>query len=182
MVARANPFKNIEFALQCVAELKREACEVHFLLCGDGPYLQTLKDMAKQLQISELTTFAGRRSDVPSLLQQCTLAIHPSKGEVGYSLSILEYMQASLPAIVPDNPSVCGATVNGATGLTYPEGNVQAACLAIRQILEHPETAKNMGDAACKLMNEKYLLEHTHNALIESFEAIDKDRQLDNVR
>src|SRR5690606_37747034 len=106
-------------------------------------------------------------------LASCDMAFHPSEAEVGYSLSILEYMQAALPVIVPDNPSVCAATVNGRTGLVYREGDVDAASASIEQFLDHPDDARVMGAAGCELVANKYSLGAAHSALLGVFEAVD---------
>ena len=97
--------------------------------------LHELKNLSRELDIEGHVTFAGKRQDVKNILPNCNFAFHPSKAEVGYSLSILEYMQAKLPVVVSDNPSVCGATTHNKTGLIYKDNNLGAACDAIKKLL-----------------------------------------------
>lgn len=170
MTGRANHYKNIGFVLECLALLKQQNRAVHFLFCGDGPDLEQLKTMAMQLKIEDRVTFAGRRNDVPQLLSQCDFAIHPSLGEVGYSLSILEYMQAGLPVLVPNNPSVCAATTHDITGLIYENGCEKALNAAILRLVDNPDDRLRMGKNAAQVVDQQFNLESTHSALILAFE------------
>jgi len=174
--SRANKYKGIEFALEVLAFLikDRKVNNLHYLFCGDGPDIDSFRQKAAQLKIEDKVTFAGYVKNVYPLLLSCDMAIHPSNGEVGYSLSILEYMQAGLPVIVPDNPSVCGATLDATDGLIYKEGDVRDAAEKIEQLLDQPELAREMGEQAKKRIADEYMLANTHTKLLEAVASIIK--------
>lgn len=159
---RAAPIKNIEFALRLVAQ----ADEVHFLHIGDGPDLDRLRGVAADLGIEDRVTWAGKRSDVPALLAGCDIAIQPSNGEVGYSLSILEYMRAGLPVMVPENPSVCGATEHGMTGVIY--SGEQDAIDYLRGLAANSEVRKRMGRQAVAIVRDKFALDTAKSAVVSA--------------
>lgn len=176
MTGRANRYKNVEFVLEVLARLTpAEQAALRFLFVGDGPDLEHFRHRAAALNLAPLCTFAGRRSDVPAILRGCDLAIHPSRGEVGYSLSILESMRAGLPVLVPDNPSVCAATRDGETGLIYREDDPEDALKVLRCLLRDPATARHIGEAARNEVATRYRLEDTHRALLAAFQAIDPE-------
>lgn len=169
--ARANRYKGALFALEALAQLKldQEAVDWHYLYLGDGPDRDLLISTAREMGLEKEVSFPGRVSGITALLPQAALAFHPSKGEVGYSLSILEYMLCGLPVIVPDNPSVCGATDNGQTGTIYKEGDVQAAATALANLLHNDETRQRMGGQARKIVETRYSLTQTHRKLLDTF-------------
>ena len=171
---RANKYKGIDFALAVTAQLVNEQKrqDVHYLFCGDGPDLGLFKSIAKSLSIEGYVTFAGQLDTVFPYLASCDYAIHPSKGEVGYSLSILEYMQAGLPVIVPDNPSVCGATLDGVNGYIYKDDDLLDATSKAAQLLSSPELINAMGGRAKQIVFEKYRLCDTHEQLLHAVLAI----------
>lgn len=176
MTGRAHPYKRVGFVLQCLEHLKsRGRSDLHFVFVGAGPHLEELIAEAARRGVSEQCTFTGRRDDVPSLLGGVDLAIHPSRGEVGYSLSILEYMHAGLPTLVPDNPSVSGATSHGDTGLIFPEGDVDAACDQLEGLLDHPERRREIGARAREAARE-FGLDRTHEALLRAFRQADEGK------
>ncbi len=173
MAARAHLYKGIDFALRCVAEVvhKRQRNDLHFLFCGDGPHRAQLEALHATLDIKAHVTFAGRCEDMDAIFQGCDFAIQPSHGEVGYSLSILEYMRAGLPTVVPDNPSVCGATQQGETGLIYKNGNITDAVSAIISLLDQKQLRDHMS-AAARHASEQFTLAKGHAALINAVESV----------
>lgn len=173
-VARANRYKQIDFVIRCIASLADSGRKPpHFLFVGDGPDLDYFRELARNDGVQGYVTFAGRRDDVQRLLHVVDFAVHPSRGEVGYSLSILEYMQAGLPVVVPDNPSVCGATAHGVTGLVYDEGDVGSASDAIGKLTLDGSLRRDMGRRARAEVADRYRLEHTHATLVDAFMQID---------
>ena len=171
---RATYYKGIDFALAVTQHLvkKKERKDIHYLFCGDGPDLDKFREIVKTMDIENHVTFTGYVDNVFAYLLSCDLAIHPSQGEVGYSLSILEYMQAALPVVVPDNPSVCGATSEGVNGFIYREGDVVDAADKVSALLSSPEITCKMGANAKHLVSEKYKLSDTHEQLLSAVAAI----------
>ena len=171
---RAHSVKGIDFALRCLAKvvLQDKENSLHFLFCGDGPLLHELKNLSRELNIEGHVTFAGKRQDVKNILPNCNFAFHPSKAEVGYSLSILEYMRAGLPVVVSDNPSVCGATIHNETGIIYKENDLDAACEAIKKLVKNKEATEIMGLHAETLLIQSYKIEDTHSALAHIFHKV----------
>jgi glycosyltransferase involved in cell wall biosynthesis len=175
-VGRAHRYKGIEFALTVIRELTKGCTPsaVHYLFCGDGPDLHLFRDLAHRYELGDRVTFAGKRDDVRSLLKGCSIALHPSKGEVGYSLSILEYMEAALPVIVPDNPSVCEAAVDGETGFIYREGDIADAVRTVRRLLSDPDLRNYLGAAGVERQRQEYKLQASHKKLIAIMERVDQ--------
>ena len=171
MSGRANRYKGIDFILQCMANLKHDGkATLHFVFIGDGPDLSAFKEQARALKVQDYCTFAGRRDDVPALLEGADIAMHPSQGEVGYSLSILEYMRAGLPVVVPDNPSVCAATEHGVTGLIYREMRIPDATAALTRLIDDKCLRRRLGTNA-RHSAHAYQLEEAHARLLAALET-----------
>mgnify|MGYP000601480377 CR=1 FL=1 len=134
--------------------------------------LEHFKEQAKTLNITEHVSMPGRVNNVAQILPACAFAVHPSKGEVGYSLSILEYMRAGLPVIVPGNPSVCGATIDNETGLLYQDECKYSCVESIKKLLTNSDQRRSMGLASSKQQASKYNLENCHNQLIIAFKVL----------
>ncbi|MCG3169170.1 MAG: D-inositol-3-phosphate glycosyltransferase [Pseudomonadales bacterium] len=169
---RANRYKGIDFAIRVMAHIvtERRRQDIHYLFCGDGPDLQEFNALAHQLKVENHVTFAGRRDDIREILRACDFAIHPSHGEVGYSLSILEYMEAGLAVVVPDNDSVCEATEHDHSGLVYPDGDTQKAAESIIRLLADAGLRERLGRQAVADITERYSLRLAHRRLIEAAE------------
>ena len=92
--------KNHETILKALSQLK-ELSNVHYLLCGHGALDTYLRDLAEQLGISHMVTFAGYREDILKILQTADLFLFPSYQE-GLPMALLEAMASSLPVICSD--------------------------------------------------------------------------------
>ena len=174
MTRRANQYKGIGFILDCIANLIKsgKTPELHFLFLGDGPDLEHFREQAKALNIADHVSLPGRVNNVAQILPACTFAVHPSKGEVGYSLSILEYMRAGLPVIVPDNPSVCGATINQKTGVIYMEGSEPSCCNAILNLSNNDQLRIEIGSIARARQKSLFSLDNCHKLLTSFFKTV----------
>ncbi len=172
---RASFYKGIDFFIEIANELinSQRITNLHFLFCGDGPDLESFKAMTKKYNLDNVFTFAGKRSDIIEILPSCKIGLHCAKGEVGYSLSILEYMSAGLVTIVPDNPSTSGATLNGKNGITYQPGNIKSACSAIQQCTDET-LGKRLSENAVISVKQHYNIDYTNTKLITSLESVFK--------
>ena len=170
---RAAYYKGIDFFIKCANELinNQNHKQLHFLFCGDGPDLDNFKALAIKLNINHSFTFAGKRTDIPDILPSCHIGFHASLGEVGYSLSILEYMSAGLATIVPDNPSTSGATINLKTGLLYRQRDISSACSAIKLCLDD-KIVQHLSSNATKEITTHYCIEKTNTKLISILKII----------
>lgn len=172
---RASYYKGIDLFIECANELinQQGIRGLHFLFCGDGPDMADFQQLAKDLNVEQHVTFAGKRSDIRSILPSCSIGFHAATGEVGYSLSILEYMSAGLATVVPDRSSTSGATTHLLTGLLYQPGNITSACKAIYQCLDD-QLRHDISHNAVKAVEEKYNIKNTNNALISALSNVFK--------
>ncbi|MEL6870161.1 MAG: glycosyltransferase family 4 protein [Pseudomonadota bacterium] len=177
MLARANPYKGIGFALECLAQFLQQSGNraLHFLFLGDGEYLPELEAQAERLGVASNVTFAGYVTDAGNILPACDFAIHPSHGEVGYCLAILEYMRAGLPLLVPDNPSVCGATIDGETGIVFREKNTASFVDALERITGDDALRAQMARSAEQHV-ERFSLSNAHASLITIVSTLIRER------
>ena len=159
-VGRLTFYKGVDFTLQVMRTLIREKGQnkIHYLHIGDGPDREKLQKMIINLGLEKHVTFGGKQKNIHEILKSCYLAFHPSRGEVGYSLSILEYMQAGLPVVVPDNPSVCEATQDEVTGKIYKNESIESACENIIDLLNNEEKKKRMSENAIRKLGSSYSL------------------------
>ena len=163
---RATYYKGIDFFIECANELinNQGRKEFFFLYCGDGPDIVSFKQMVKSYNLLNNFIFAGRRSDIRNILPSCDIGLHCATGEVGYSLSILEYMSAGLVTVVPDNPSTSLAIKHGINGYTYTPHDTQSAVENILISSEIERTGR-ITKKAIDDVNTKYNIDITNESL-----------------
>ena len=157
---RANAYKRFDFIIDCANHLNRIAPESKavFILAGDGPAMSLLKEQVERLNIQKRVRLLGFRDDIPQLLNTADIAFHAAMGE-GFSLSIIEYMSAGLPVLVPDLPSVSQATDNGVTGFIYPLEDKTTVINYILELESSEDSRASIGRAAKNKADNEYSLE-----------------------
>jgi len=168
---RASYYKRIDFLLKGFANLllKKSLPNVYFIYCGDGPMLQDFKNLAKKFGREKQFIFAGNRKDVRMLLQSCDIGVQASKGEVGYSLSILEYMSAGLTTLVPDNPSVRQSVKDNEDGIIFSQHDINSFSDKLYYVITNPDLRNRLGQSAIDTIQNRYLLSTTNDELLQIF-------------
>ncbi len=168
---RAHPFKRFDFIIECANALRHRApgLDAVFLLAGDGVAMPALREQVQRLRLEDSVRLLGFRDDVRDLLCASDLALHAALGE-GFSLSIIEYMSAGLPVLVPDIPSVSQAVHHNQTGLLYPKDEADAAASHIEALATDTERRLAMGRAAKTEADSLYSLEQCTQTFLHAVE------------
>jgi glycosyltransferase involved in cell wall biosynthesis len=119
VLSRLVPHKQIEDALETVAELRPRFPDVHLDIVGDGWWRQRLVDHARGLGICDAVTFHGHVDDVTKhhVLQSAWVHVLPSRKE-GWGLAVVEAAQHRVPTIgYRSSGGLSDSIVDGVTGI-----------------------------------------------------------------
>lgn len=147
MVARFDYPKDQEFLLRSLALLKDDDWSLEFV--GDGPLLDSAKQVAENLGLSDCVTFSGTCDDVPERLAAADIFLLISNWEA-LPLSVIEAMASSLPVIASNVGGIKELVEDQNSGLLVAKGDHTATAMAIRQLLHSPELREKMGKAGRK--------------------------------
>jgi glycosyltransferase involved in cell wall biosynthesis len=100
VLSRLVPHKQIEDALEAVAQLRPRVPGLHLDIVGDGWWRQRLVDHVRRLGIFDAVTFHGHVDDVTKhhVLQSSWVHLLPSRKE-GWGLAVIEAAQHGVPTI-----------------------------------------------------------------------------------
>jgi glycosyltransferase involved in cell wall biosynthesis len=119
VLSRLVPHKQIEDALEAIAELRPRIPNVHLDILGGGWWEQRLVDHAELLGISGAVTFHGHVDDTTKhrVLQQSWVHVLPSRKE-GWGLAVTEAAQHAVPTIgYRSSGGLTDSIIDGVTGL-----------------------------------------------------------------
>jgi glycosyltransferase involved in cell wall biosynthesis len=172
-VGRASVYKGLLFTIDCADAIinKIGRKDVCFLHCGEGPDLELFKNEAARRKIDDRFIFAGKRDDVPEILQSCDIAFHASKGEA-FSLAILEYMSAGLTAIVPDNCGNSEAIEHKVTGFVYEPENAAMATEYLMSIINDKDMRTQIGIRARQRVAEKFTIDKMNKSFLSTVSGV----------
>ena len=100
-VGRLVKGKNHSTIIFAVSELKRRRYKVHVDFFGVGPLRSVLVDLANRCGVEEMISFHGHVDNVRTRLHLYDFGVFPSEYE-GFSLALLELLNAGLPTAVSD--------------------------------------------------------------------------------
>ncbi|MET0703813.1 MAG: glycosyltransferase family 4 protein [Mycobacterium sp.] len=133
VLSRLVPHKQIEDALDAVAQLRGTVAGLHLDIVGDGWWRQPLVDHAAALGITDLVTFHGHVDDTAKhhVVQQAWVHLLPSRKE-GWGLAVVEAAQHGVPTIgYRSSGGLTDSVVDGVTGVLVDD---------------HPELVRRLAD------------------------------------
>jgi L-malate glycosyltransferase len=149
-IGRVVAGKGIDVYLRAARILADQNRNVRFLIIGthsfDTNHKLEMDALARELQLDGRFIFTGERHNVEEILHDIDIVVHPSLTE-GLSNVVLEAMAAGLPVVatrVGGNPEL---VQDGRTGVLVPPQNPIALAHAIAFLLDHPQTARQFGEA-----------------------------------
>jgi sugar transferase (PEP-CTERM/EpsH1 system associated) len=150
--------KGQTYLLRACQTVARAFPDFALLVAGEGEQLGKLEKEASDLGIAGNVKFLGFREDVPSLLQAMDIFVLPSLSE-GLPLSILEALSLQKPVVATNVGGIPEIVEDGVTGYLVPPRDPEALADKILLLLQHPQTAANMGQAGRKKVEEDYGLD-----------------------
>ena len=126
----------------------------YLVMVGDGPLMESLKEEAARLNITERVRFTGlvKYSRLPEVYAASDLLVFTSEEEP-YGLPVNEAMVCGLPVVASDQIGAAHDLVReGLTGYTYPCGDVGKLAATLRELLPDGERLRKMGAAARQRM------------------------------
>jgi glycosyltransferase involved in cell wall biosynthesis len=166
-VARLSPVKDFPTLLRGVAKARPQIPEFRLQIVGDGQERAKLEQLAAELQITDVVTFLGERSDVPALLKQAGFFVSSSKTE-GISLTVLEAMAVGLPVLttsVGGNPEIVD---DSRTGRLVEPLNPDAIATGLVAMCRDRARWREMGEAGRKRVEERFEI----RTMIRNYEAL----------
>jgi|GEM_PF-869965 len=156
-VANLVPWKGMGVLLRAFSRV-RDAT-MRLLIAGDGPEEKALKEMTRSLNLESRVSFLGLRDDVPELLDQADMLVHPATYGEPFGLTIAEAMAAERPVIASRVGGIPELIQDGINGLLVDAGDDSALGRAIDLLNEHPEYRANLARRAREHAVERFALD-----------------------
>jgi L-malate glycosyltransferase len=161
-IGRVVSGKGIEFYLQAARILADQRRDVRFLMIGahsvEEHYRPEIEALAGKLNIGDRIIFTGQREDVPRILQEVDIVVHPSLTE-GLSNVILEAMAAGIPVVATRAGGNSELVQDGHTGFMVPVRDAVQIANAVSRLLDEPQMARALGERARQRVIDEFALD-----------------------
>jgi glycosyltransferase involved in cell wall biosynthesis len=151
VVAQLISRKGHRYLLDVLPTLLQTYPHIRVIFFGKGPAEQQLRDQIEALGLQGVVKLAGFRDDMPRVLPNLDLLVHPAEME-GLGVSLLQAAVAGVPIIASNAGGMPEIVRHGMTGLLVPPKSRELLQQAIEHMLANPEQAKQMAVSAKKLV------------------------------
>lgn len=166
------PEKGQELLIRAMKIVVEEFPLCKLILAGDGPIRARLESLTEELALRDAVIFAGFVADPESVYQSLDVFAFPSLAEPLGS-SLLSAMAHGLPSIAIASGGVPEIIEHQRNGVLVGKPDAGAMADAICRILRGPQSAKYMGDAARKTIEQRFSTDSlSENTLREYGEAL----------
>ncbi len=145
--ARLDPIKNHKMLIRVMKRLSSVKPDCKLIIAGDGPEYESLSGDIKRNGLNGAVRLLGQRDDIVELFPASDLFLLSSLSE-GTSVTLLEAMNAGLPAVVTNvggNPEILK---DGVTGFLVNSDDDEAMAGKILELYQDRDMARRLGAAA----------------------------------
>ncbi len=167
------PLKGLYYLLQAVADIAKER-ELRLIVIGTPKKNGGVVKLIRKLGIQDRITFTGRISDDEFVRQyaRASLAVVPSVYE-GFGLPVGEAMACGVPVISTTGGAL--PEVVGDAGILVPPADHNALAGAIVELLDHPEKAREFGEAGFKRVQAQFTWKRAAEKTVAAYREVIRD-------
>lgn len=156
MMRKGDKFASFDMLASALAQLDDRDWTLSII--GDGPEKAAVQALFSPF--GDRIEWVGQKNEteIAVLLQAGGIYVWPGVGEA-YGIAYLEAEAAGLPVIAQATAGVPAVVMSGTTGLLVEEGDIEAYANAIRSLLDNPQDALALGQAARRFVHDERSLE-----------------------
>lgn len=143
-VGRIAEEKSIDTILKATAKVYKKNKNIKLVVVGDGPDLESLKKLAIELKIDDITTFVGKVAwdNVPIYYNLFDVFVTASTTET-QGLTVIEAMAASLVPVCIDDESFTSTVIDGLNGKIFH--NLEECSEILLQLSTNSKMVQKLG-------------------------------------
>ena len=132
-IGRISKEKNVDQVMRVFARFCREAPQVRFVVVGEGPWVEPLRQQAQELFCADRVTFTGPKpyAQIDRYYRMGDVFVSASHSET-QGLTYIEAMASGLCVVAYDDTCLKGVIEDGQNGLLFPDDD-EAMLRALRR-------------------------------------------------
>ncbi len=157
--------------LPALARIREASPNCRLVLAGEGPRRAALEHQAAALGLGESVVFAGFVENLPEFYDALDVFVFPSLSE-GLGTALLLAMAHGLPVVASARGGIPEAVRDGENGLLVSDPEPQLLADAVLSLVDNPERARQLGEAARKTVEEQFSAEQMVDNTLAVYERV----------
>ena len=160
---------NLDFLIECFAEICKLHNNVRLLLVGDGPLKNELEQLLKKHGIDSLAVFTGnvKHSEIPQYIKLMDICIIPNSNEYRSPIKMFEYMAMSKVVLVPDTEPIRDIITDNINGVIFKQADKASFTARLDALIRSGDTRDRVGKEALRTILSKHLWEHNAKIILD---------------
>jgi Glycosyltransferase len=171
-IGRLAEMKGHTYLIDAAARIVKEYGPVQFLIVGDGPLNQPLKEQVARLGLEKYFHFAGFQANTIPFMEATDIATMPSALNEGISLAMLEYMAMGKPMVSSDELSFKETVEDGVSGIIVPMRDADGLAEGILTLLRDPELAARIAQNGLNRVRDTFNIRWQAENLMSLYDRI----------
>jgi len=178
MVGRFQKGKGQHLFVEAAAEVCRQLPDTRFLIIGDtalgreSEYKAELAMLVSRHQLSPSVIFMGWRNDVPAVLNEVDVLVHPATAPESFGLVVVEALLQGKPVVVSRQGGLAEIVTDGETGFLVPPGDTEALVDRILLLLRDESLRRRMGARGREVVLEDFAMARMIAELERSYDEV----------
>jgi glycogen(starch) synthase len=149
-LGRLAPEKGFDVAITALPRVLRRFPDARLRIAGDGELRAALERLARERGVADAVRFSGWTDPaaVPALINEASIVWMPSRWEEAFGLVAAETALMARPIVATRVGGLPEVVLDGATGLLVDADAPDALARATLALLDQPERATRLGQAA----------------------------------
>ncbi len=168
--------KGLPVTLRAFAVFLQQYPNATLTIAGEGPLLNELQRLARELNISERVAFTGfvSQEQLRGIYYRSHIFLHPSQtghdgNQEGVPNSMLEAMATGMPVFATEHGGIPEAIDNGVSGVLVPERDHEALAQALLDAAEDPNFLSEISRVGADAIRQKFDLSKQARRLEEVY-------------
>jgi glycosyltransferase involved in cell wall biosynthesis len=157
-IAAFTGFKDHKTWVNTVEVLHKRGLKAKYILVGDGPMEQEIRDMVKVKGLEDEIVFAGFRKDIPDILPEFDLFLFTSNNEPTGGV-LLEAYACKVPIVAANAGGIPEVVVDGQTGLMAEVGNPVDFADKVQQLFADPAMQNRFRENGYEFLKDNFTKE-----------------------
>ena len=171
IVAQFIPRKGHAVLFKCLPELFSRFPQARLLCFGQGPLEGSLRKDLIARGLDSQVKFLGFRADLPDLIPELDLLVHPAKQE-GLGVAIMEAMSSGVPVITSTAGGMTDLLEDQVHGLTFESEDKSGLLNAMVRLLSDSGLRMRFKTAGRKRVQDQFSVEKMTRRYVEIYNQV----------
>lgn len=175
IIAQLIERKGHKYLLDAMSVVVKKHPNAVLLILGEGQTKSKIENQSKELGISDNVILAGFRNDIPAVLREIDILVHPARME-GLGIAILQAMSAGIPVIASEVGGIPEAVKDGVNGILIPPMDSVAIQNALIRLLDDPALRLKMGAEGKRIVEEEFSVDCMVEGVLSVYRTLLKSK------